>query len=268
MRTRHRPLRAALPLAAAAAAGLCQAEPAPEYDDAIAIVANHGPEYLGAARSATSLRPGFLLRWGRFSLSSGGSFAVSRRSGQSRGFGYDIARSDHFDVSLGLRFDGGRSESDSPALAGMGDVARTVRLRLGGEWRFAPQWRLAASWTIDAFGRGGGNLGEVNVRRHWPLSERYSLVTGAGLTIAGDRYLQTYFGVTPEQSARSGYPVYTPRVGLRDASAYVSLRAELGPRWVAIAGVGYSLLLGSAADSPLTRRRGAPGGSLGVAYRF
>lgn len=239
-----------------------------EIEGALSLIVNHSAEYLGAARSSASLRPGFFIRWGRFTLSSGGGFAASRREGQSRGFGYDLRHTENVDLSLGLRMDSGRSESDSDALAGMGDVPRTVRLRVAGEWRFTHGWKVAGGWTIDAFGRGGGNLGEIGVRHERELSRRTTLTTGIVATIAGDRYLQTYFGVTPEQSARTGYPVHTPAFGVRDVAVYLSMRKEFDEDWVAVAGIGGTRLLGDARTSPLTRRAAAASFSAGLGYRF
>jgi len=239
-----------------------------EIDGAISLIVNHSPEYLGAERSGASMRPGFFFRWGRFTVSSGGSFAATRREGQSRGFGYDLRHTDDVDLSLGLRIDSGRNASDSPALAGMGDVPRTLRVRLAGEWRFTHGWKVAGGWTIDAFARGGGTFGEIGVRHEREISRRTTFTTGVVLTIAGDRYLQTYFGVTPEQSARSGYRVFSPQFGLRDVAGYLSLRKEIDHHWVGVAGIGAMRLLGDAADSPLTKRRAALSFNAGLGYRF
>jgi outer membrane scaffolding protein for murein synthesis (MipA/OmpV family) len=86
--------------------------------------------------------------------------------------------------------------------------------------------------------------------------------------VAGDRYLQTYFGVSPEQAARTGYPVYTPPFGLRDLSLAASLHSELGPHWVALGGLTVTRLLGPAADSPLVRKPSSLRVTAGLAYRF
>ena len=235
---------------------------------AIALTVQRGPDYLGSRDQGVSVRPGFFLRWGRVSLSSGGGWAARREDTERRGLGIELAHNETFDVSLGLRSDSGRSESDSPALAGMGNVKRTIRARVGAEWRFAPNWELGAAWTIDAFGRGGGNLGELRLKHEWPLGRRLSLSSGAVVYLAGDRYLQTYFGVTPEQSARSGYEVYTPSLGLRDVQLYTSLKAELGEDWVLVGGPGLTHVMGPAARSPLTQRRTSWSLSAGVGYRF
>ena len=244
------------------------AEPPRALAGAVTLSVQSGPDYLGARERGLSVRPGFFLRWGRLSVSSGGSWAARRQDTELSGLGYDLTHSDTFDATLGLRMDSGRSESDSPALAGMGNIKRTIRGRIGADWRFSPGWQLSGSWTIDAFGRGGGNLGELRLRHEWQLSPMLTLTSGAALTVAGDRYMQTYFGVTPEQSARSGYPVYSPSLGLRDLQLYTALRYDVGEHWVLTGGPGLTRLLGPASRSPLTQRKQTWNISAGAGYRF
>lgn len=257
-------LAAMASLLAAASAAATEAD----WDGALTLVAQRGPDYLGARRQGTSLRPGIFVRWGRVTLSSGGSWASPRQDDDIRGLGVELARTRELRVSLGLRMDSGRNESSSPALAGMGDVKRTVRARVSARWELLPKWELRAAWTIDAFARGGGNLGEARLQREWDLTPDLHLTAGASVTLAGDRYLQTYHGVTAEQSARSGYPVFTPRMSLRDGTVYSQLRLDLSDDWVAQAGIGWTRVLGDAARSPLTQRRSATSLSAGIGWRF
>jgi outer membrane scaffolding protein for murein synthesis (MipA/OmpV family) len=171
-------------------------------------------------------------------------------------------------LTLGLRFDAGRRESTSGELAGLGSVKSTVRARLAGRYRFDDHWQLNGAWSADAFGRGGGHYGEFSLERHQRWSPDTTWVAGAGFSAAGDRYLQSWFGVTPEQSARSGYAVYEPAAGLRDASVYANLRSQVAPRWVLLAGASATRLLGSAADSPLVRQRSTWSLNGGLAWNF
>lgn len=239
-----------------------------QADGALTLVTQYGPDYLGARHYGVSAKPGLYLRWGALSISSGGSWASPRQDDDLRGLGLELARTDAMRLSLGLRMDSGRKESGSPSLAGMGDVRRTVRLRLGGSWAFDSGWELRAGWTIDAFGRGGGNLGELKLQRDWRLSPSLLFTAAAQTSLGGDRYMQTYYGVTPEQSARSGYRVYSPRLGLRDVSLTAALRLELSDDWVALGAVGYSRLLGDAARSPLVLKRDPWSLSGGIGWRF
>lgn len=242
--------------------------PEGDLDGAVTLVTQHGPDYPGARTSGLSVRPGLYLRWGRVAISSGGGWASPRQDDDLRGLGLELRRTRSMRLNLGLRVDSGRSEDAAPALAGMGDVKRTVRVRLGATWAFAPQWELRAGWTIDAFGRGGGNLGELKLQHDWPLAPRLHLTTGASLSLAGDRYLQTYYGVTPAQSARTGYPVFEPGMGLRDVSLFSTLRADIGEDWVGQLGAGVTHMLGDAAHSPLTQRRTGWSVSAGLGWRF
>jgi outer membrane scaffolding protein for murein synthesis (MipA/OmpV family) len=239
-----------------------------DLDGAITLIAQRGPDYLGARDYGQSLRPGFFVRWGRLSVSSGGSWAAVRQDDDLRGLGLDLTRTDDLRISLGLRVDSGRRESSSPALAGMGDVKRTIRARIGGTWKFAPDWRLGGGWTIDAFSRGGGNILETKLEHDWRLSQRLELTTGAALNLAGSRYMRTYFGVTADQSALSGYPEYNPGTSWRDVQIYSTLRADIGDDWVGLVGLGYNRALGRAADSPLTQRPNAWTLTTGLGWRF
>lgn len=273
MRPHHLPHRltcAAGCVSALLAAGATAAPLWPEgdLDGAVTLVAQHGPDYLGARTSGLSVRPGFYVRWGRLALSSGGGWASPRQDDDLRGLGLELKHTRSLRVNLGLRMDSGRNESAAPALAGMGDVKRTLRVRLGANWQFAPQWELRAGWTIDAFGRGGGNLGELKVQHDWPVAARLHLTTGVSLSLAGDRYLQTYYGVTPAQSARTGYPVFEPRMSLRDVSLFTTLRADMGEDWVGQIGAGATRVLGDAAHSPLSQRLDGWSVSAGVGWRF
>ncbi|MFO1328197.1 MAG: MipA/OmpV family protein [Rubrivivax sp.] len=257
--------------AVAWAAGAAQAAPFwPEgdVDGAVTLVTMWGPEYLGASKRGLSLRPGFYLRWGRVSLSSGGGWATPRRDDDIRGLGLELSRSERHRISLGLRFDSGRRESSSDALAGMGDVKRTVRARLSASWKPSTAWELRAAWTVDAFGRGGGNLVEAKAEHDWPLNATWHLNSGAQLTLGGPQYMQTYFGVTGEQSARSGYREFDPGTSLRDLTLYATVRADFSEDWVATAGLGWTRVLGDAARSPLTQRKSYGSASAGVGWRF
>ncbi len=251
------------------AAGVASAAPpADGFDGALTLVVQRGPDYLGARDFGTSARPGFFVRWGRLSVSSGGGWAAIRQDDEVRGLGLVLASTDQLRVSLGLRVDSGRNESDSGALRGLGDVKRTVRARVGAIWHFTPEWQLGAAWTIDAFGRGGGNLAEAKLQHEWQLSPRLQLTTGSTLTLGGPRYMQTYFGVDAEQSARSGYPMFKPGTSLRDIQVYTTLRADIGEDWVGLVGVGYTRALGDVVDSPMTQRVSAVTMTAGLGWRF
>lgn len=256
------------PAAAAASASAPVSAPAPAWEGAIGVNLGYRPEYEGASRQRFKPTPVLFLRYGRFTITNASGFVTRRTDDVVRGLGMDMMRSDHLRVNLALRFDAGRSESTSAALAGMGDIKPTVRARLTAGWRFSGPWRLGASWSVDAFGRGGGNFGDVNLGHETTLTPATRLTLGSSISLAGDRYMQTYYGVSEAQATRTSYAVYTPSSGLRDVSAFASLRHDIGHEWTWLTSGNVTRLLGPAADSPLSVHRNNWSLSSGLAWRF
>ena len=239
------------------------------WDASIGMVGSYAPEYAGAERSRFRVGPGFYVRWGRFSFATRSGFASrSAEPGGRGGLRIDLSPSERWRVGLGLRYDFGRQETSSEAQRGLGDVPSTLRVRLGTSYRLDDGWSVGGSLTVDAFGRGGGNQGDVSVGKAWALTPATSLAAGLAVGFAGDRYMQSYFGVTPEQAARTAYPVFEPGSGLRDLSVSLSARTELDHPWALFYGASASRLLGPAAASPLTRQTTSWGVHAGVVYRF
>lgn len=239
-----------------------------DVEGAFGLLASNSPAFMGADERKSKLLPGLYLRWGRFSITNASGFVTRNNDEVVRGLGVELGGGERFKLALGLRFDAGRRESTSSELQGLGSIKPTVRARLGLRYRFDEHWQANAAWTVDAFGRGGGNFGEFSLQREQRWSPDTTWAAGAAISAAGDRYLQTWFGVTPEQSLRSGYAPYTPNAGLRDMSIYANLRSQLAPRWVLLGGVASTRLIGSAADSPLVRRPSGVSINGGLAYSF
>lgn len=238
------------------------------WEGAIGLIASSQPEYAGASRHAFKILPALFVRYGRFTVTNASGFVTRRSEDVVRGLGIDLQNTETLKLSLGLRYDPGRSESVSSDLAGMGDVKSTVRVRLSGTWWIARPWRLGASWSVDAFGRGGGNFGDISAAWENRVAPATTMIAGSSLSLAGDRYLQTYYGVSEEQAARSRYPVYTPGSGLRDASLFVNLRHDFGKDLTSLAGASLTRILGPAADSPIAHRRNGAALNAGLAWRF
>ena len=239
-----------------------------KFEGVYGLTLGYRPEYSGASNQVVKLTPGLFIRYGRFTLSNVSGFVTRRADDVVRGLGVDLLRSDRVHVSLALRFDAGRSESTSTALTGQGDIKPTVRARAATSWKLDGPWRLGAAWSVDALGRGGGNFGDVSVGWEHALAPRSTLSLGTSLSLAGDRYMQTYYGITAAQAARSGRAEYTPGSGLRDLSVYANLRHDLGPDWTVLAGASTTRLLGPAAASPLTASRNNWGLSTSLGRRF
>jgi outer membrane protein len=78
----------------------------------------------------------------------------------------------------------------------------------------------------------------------------------------------TYYGVTPEQSAASGFAAYQPGSGLRHVALGVIGGYDLSRHWTLVASVQQRWLQGDVAQSPLADCRQNTYANAGVAYRF
>ncbi len=255
-------------VAPAAAAQAPAANAAPKFEAALGLVLAYKPAFSGSSDRKISPQLAGFIRYGRFTLAGAGGFTTRRQDDVERGLDTELLRRDRVRVNLSLRYDQGRREGDSDQLRGMGNIKATVRARLGLRWEPAPFWSLSLATSLDALGNGGGYLIDAGISRSFVIDARQRVILSAGLTGAGDRYLQTWYGVTEDQSARSGYPVYKPGKGLRDVHAGASWRIEVNPQWAGFAAIGATRLLGPTADSPLTRQTNSYSISAGIARRF
>jgi outer membrane scaffolding protein for murein synthesis (MipA/OmpV family) len=78
----------------------------------------------------------------------------------------------------------------------------------------------------------------------------------------------TFYRVTPQQSAVSGFSVYEPGSGLRDVALGVIASYDLSRHWSLVGTLQARWLQGDVANSPLVERREAIYANAGVAYRF
>lgn len=243
--------------------------PTRSWDAAIGFVAAYGPEYPGSDRHGAGIAPGFGLRWGRFSFTSRSAFAVRTSDpAATGGLRVELPRTENFRVGLGLRYDRGRSESSNDDFEGLGDVPAGVMLRVHPRYQLGGGWTAGGSVSFPLFGNGPGTHGEFTLGRDLRLSPATTFGAGVSLAFGSRRYLQNYFGITEEQSARSGYPVHRVAFGPSALAASAGWRTDVFGNWVLLYGVGASRLLGDAADSPLTRRAWSWSVNGGIVYHF
>ena len=90
------------------------------------------------------------------------------------------------------------------------------------------------------------------------------------VTWADADYTRTYFGITPQDAARSGLAAYRPGAGFRDVGTGITAGHYFDRHWGLIGRIGATYLVGDAADSPVTDRgsRWQPLGGLTLSYRF
>ena len=101
-----------------------------------------------------------------------------------------------------------------------------------------------------------------------PMGDSDQLMLNANALGGSGNYNRTYFGVSPEQSARSGYREHKAKAGIYGYSAGAGWEHQLDENWTTGASVGVTRLTGKAGDSPIVKKKTAATGMATVRYNF
>jgi outer membrane scaffolding protein for murein synthesis (MipA/OmpV family) len=165
----------------------------------------------------------------------------------------------------GWRF--GRDEDDGTRLRGLGDI--DGGLALGGYAAYRLGTLAAfASYSHQVTGDETGGLLRFGLESRVPALRWLTLTAMAGATWANDDYMQTYFGVTSAQAARSGLSAYQASAGIKDVHLGLTAEMPLAEAWTLRLMGRYAHLVGEAADSPVVEQAGQLSGGVGLTYRF
>ena len=221
----------------------------------VGAVVISGQAYQGASEQKTSVLPGVFLQ------TSNGLFADPLN-----GVGYSFEPIGNLQYGLRINLDTGRSvETTLPgfekikARANPGAYANytvndklTLRsaLRLGmGEGADGSLLHLGGSYKVLQAGFFGVSL-------------------NASLKYADSNYMQSYFGVSPAQSAASGLKAYQPAAGFAAAKVGLTAGTPLSRQIFVFANVSVQRLLGDAANSPIVSKKTQPTAFIGGVYSF
>ena len=131
----------------------------------------------------------------------------------------------------------------------------------GYEWfeNTEPLKRIGVSgfFQADTSNSYGGWVAGAQVYGSYPVAKPLTLMAGLGTTYGNDSYMNTYFGVTPEDTQASGLQTYEAGSGFRDARVWVTAMFHFNPQWHLGLGVMYSGLFDEAGNSPIVADRGS-----------
>lgn len=163
---------------------------------------------------------------------------------------------DKLQVGPLVRYQFGRDEDNSDDLRGMGDIDGAVEV--GGFVTYSTgPWSTGLTLFRDVSGSHDGLTAKLSAGNRLPLGSKLMLRSEIATVWADDKYMETFFGVAAEQSARSGMRQYQPEGGFKDAGITFDLDYNLTENWGVTGRLGYKRLLGAAADSPLVKDRGS-----------
>lgn len=225
-----------------------------DWNVMVATGAMYQPKYEGSDEFELVPFPMVSATIGRLTISPGG-------------LDVDVLEANGFKVLVKGGYDmaGGREEDDSPHLKGLGDIDAGAAVGTKVSYETGPVELYA---SVDkTIGGSEGLLGVVgaNVSHHF---NGFILSGGASATFADENYMQTYFGVTAVQSARSGLRQYEAGAGLKRYDIEASVTYMATENWLIRGQVGVGFLAGDARNSPIVQKDVQPSGMLFVGYRF
>lgn len=184
----------------------------------------------------------------------------------AEGLGVNLLRGRRYRAGLAAGFDLGRDEDDDPRLRGLGDIDPAAELKLFGEYVLFPVV-LRADLRRN-LGSGGGWSADLAAYLPVAGSERYFIFLGPSLTVSDGEAMGRSFGITAPQATRSQFPAFEAGGGLRSAAFGFSATWFFRENWFLNGTGGLQALLGSAADSPLSRSDQQYSLSLMLGYRW
>ena len=175
------------------------------------------------------------------------------------GIGVNILHGSHYQVGVAMAYDLGRKEDDDLRnLHGMGDISAAPVAKVFGSWVISRYFPMILRVDVRQFiGGAQGLVGDAGVYIPLPGSSKtFVMFAGPSITMATHHYLQVLYGVTPQQAAASGHPVYDiPHAGTSAAGVGFSATKFLSDHWLVNADMAINQVRGSPAHSPLVERR-------------
>lgn len=164
----------------------------------------------------------------------------------------------------------GRDDDDSDDLIGLDPVRWGGELGLFAEV-YPTDWLRLRGEVRHGIRSHDAIVGDVAVDAFTNVTPTVRVSGGPRMSFATADYFETYYGVTPAESAASGLGVYDPDGGIKSAGVGGAVTWQATDRITASVFGEYARLLGPAADSTLVKERGSENQfTIGVSstYRF
>lgn len=238
-----------------------------EIDYTLGAGAIYSPDYTGSDDYEVNAAPILSAKWnGNKDTQDGFSAGLfSAEASTLNGIQLETLRyqiqNHRISGSIGVTPEFGRDSDDNTALRGMGDIdlhaSGNLTLSYGPASPQSANFITAeASLARDLTGETDSTLLSAEIKANHAIGEKLVISHGPHITWANEDHMQSYFGVTSRQAARSGHAEYAAESGLHDAGYSATAMYSVTKNISLIGSVDYSNLGSEAADSPLVDRNG------------
>jgi outer membrane protein len=227
----------------------------------VGVINQDLPRYSGSDKRRWQVVPLLQARDGAFFLDL------------QKGLGYDLQSDSgsYLEHTFGYSF--GRSAQDSNwrdgsnSLKGMGNITATVNTAIAVGWTITPWLNVEGKATLPLSDSQGVNY-QTSVTL-LPVQTNTDLVAFSAIALFGDnRYMNTFYGISEQQSIDSGYPAYHAAGGFYGADTSLTWRHQFTPNWGGLISADYIWLNKQAEKSPIVFCRNEVSTTLGVIYSF
>ncbi len=243
--------------------------PPPGWSGGVLAGVARAPEFEGSDRSRSQPVLGGEITYRTARL---GSVAMG-----NRGLHWTVVQRPHYSAGMGLNIDPGRVDNGDRKLTPLGYRPGSEVLRGLGEVRATPVVSAFGSLTLGGVSLTSatrhathsheGTLIDLGLALPWKIDPHTTLTVAPGITWADRRYMGAFFGVTPEQSAASGFAVFESRAGLKSSQLALDFDMALSRYWYVNATL-QAKRLQRAAHSPIVQKARQASGMLAVRYQF
>lgn len=164
----------------------------------------------------------------------------------------------------------GRDEDRADRLTDLGDVDGGINVGGFVAVRVAPFYVDAAFITQVTGDTETGHTIRLGAGWEDQINDRLTGRAYLSTAYASAEYMESYFSITPAQAAGSaaGLAAFDADAGFKNVSLDIGADYKLTERWTLTSKLGYSHLLGDAADSPVTASKHQFSGGMGLTYTF
>ena len=157
-----------------------------------------------------------------------------------------------------------RDDVDNSAVDDMKQVSDANELGVFGGFTI-DNWFVSLEFLADMGDAYDGWYSRLKGGYNWIINSSWALSIGASTTYANDDYMQTYFGVTAADAARSGLDRYDADAGIKDVGIDLGLNWKITQSWSARGIASYTQLVGDADDGSPVVDEGSEGQFFGAA---
>jgi MipA family protein len=223
------------------------------WDVSLGLGIGVAPVYEGSRHYLPSPIPMLAIRW-RDTVSLGiDGLSLNNKTGDFRygaGLTYDPGREDDGKNMFGM-------SSGDHRLEGLGKIKPTIGVKAFASYDVHPFHQiplivLDASVTKLLGSSNDGVLVQGGLAMPFQLGQNWRMTPKVSSTWANDRYMIDYFGVTPEQAARSRFSTFNAKAGMKDAGIGLNVKYSITKNWFLSGDGRVKILLSDAASSPIS----------------